>query len=159
MKRILLVSILLIASLSCWPSENYTADLSTPEKTLKSYYEAFKTSDFERQKRTLESSIESIGKERFNTVRPVLQGHQILRIREAKDRKNDTFHLPEGDIDALVKETYRGNKESLTSFILREFENKWLIIGFDTVNESEVPPDIKIINEQAERMFEQKGKK
>ena len=159
MKRILFVSIVLISSLSCWRSENYSADLSTPEKTLKSYYEAFKTSDFEYQKKTVLSSIESIGKERFDTVRPILQSYQILKIREAKDRKEDIFHLPEGDIDALVKEIDKGNKESLTSFKLRKFENKWLIIGFDTVEKAEVPSDMKVIDEQAERMFEQKGKK
>jgi len=67
MKRILFVSTVLISGLSCWRSENYSADLSTPEKTLKSYYEVFKTSGFEYQKKTVLSSIESIGKERFDT--------------------------------------------------------------------------------------------
>jgi hypothetical protein len=105
------------------------------------------------------SSIESIGKERFDTVRPILQSYQILKIREAKDRKEDIFHLPEGDIDALVKEVYKDNKKSVNSFVLRKFDNKWLIVDFVTANDPEVPSDIKVINEQAERIFEQKGKK
>ena len=159
MEKILFVIIVLISSLSCQRSENYSADLSTPEKTLKSYYEGFKTSDFEYQKKTVLSSIESIGKERFDTVRPILQSYQILKIREAKDRKEDIFHLPEGDIDALVKEVYKDNKKSVNSFVLRKFDNKWLIVDFVTANDPEVPSDIKVINEQAERIFEQKGKK
>jgi len=53
MKRILLVSAVLILSLSCCRSEEYDVDLSTPEKTLRAYYDAFKRSDFKHQKRTI----------------------------------------------------------------------------------------------------------
>jgi hypothetical protein len=141
MKRVFLVSIVLILSLSCWHSKNYDTDSSTPEKTLKTYYEAFKTSDFELQRRTMESSYESIGKERFDIIRPILQSYQILTIREAKDRAEDTFHLPEGDVQVIVKEIYKNNQESKISVILREFDGKWLILGFDIVEEPEGPPD------------------
>ena len=146
MKRILLVSIVLLLILSCWHSKNYDTDLSTPEKTLKTYYEAFKTSDFEHQRRAMESSIESIGKERFDIIRPILQSYQILKIREAKEREDDTFHLPEGNIQVIVKEIDRNKQESIISIILREFDRKWLIIGFDTVED---PPGSKVIDEQA----------
>jgi hypothetical protein len=141
MKRILLVSIVLILSLSCWHSKNYDVNLSTPEKTLKTYYEAFKTSDFELQRRTMESSYELIGKERFDIIRPILQSYQILKIREAKDREGDTFRLPEDDIQVIVKEIDRNNQERKISVILREFDGKWLILGFDIVEEPESPPD------------------
>jgi len=146
MKRILLVSIVLLLSLSCWHSKSYDTDLSTPEKTLKTHYEAFKTSDFEHQRRAMESSIESIGKERFDIIRPILQSYQILKIREAKEREDDTFHLPEGNIQVIVKEIDRNKQESIISIILREFDRKWLIIGFDTVED---PPGSKVIDEQA----------
>ena len=159
MKRILLVSAVLILNLSCWHSEEYDVDLSTPEKTLRAYYDDFKRSDFKHQKMTMESSIESIGKERFDIVKPILQGYEILEIREAKDRKEDTFHLPEGDVDVLVKEIDKDNKESLNSFVLRKFGNRWLIIDWVTVDDAEIPPDINVIDEQAKRMLEQKGKK
>jgi hypothetical protein len=146
MKRLLLVSIVLILSLSCWHSKDYDVDLSTPEKTLKTYYEAFKTSDFERQRRTIESSIESFGKERFDRVEPTLQGYEILKIREAKDRKKDTFHLPEGDVDAMVKEIYRDKNENMVSFVLRKFNNSWLIIDILTLEKSDLLEENKVID-------------
>ena len=154
-----IVSIILISSFACYCSKNHAMDLSTPENTIKSYYTAFKTSDFEGQKKTLLSSIESIAKKRFDVVNPILQSYHILKIREAKDRKGDTFHLPEGDVDALVKELYRDKKESINSFVLRKFDGKWLIIDFVSENEAEFPPDIKVIEEKAKQMLEQKGKK
>ncbi len=159
MKRLLLVGIVFILSLSCSHSKDYDVDLSTPEKTLRTYYDLFKKSDFKHQKRTMESSIESFGKERFDIVKPILRGYEILKIREAKDRKEDTFHLPEGDVDILVKEIYKDNKERLISFVLRKLDNRWLINSWDIVDEAESPPDIKVIDEQAKRMLERKGKK
>ncbi len=156
MNRLLLVSIVFILSLSCWDSKDNNVDLSTPEKTLRSYYEGFKKSDFKYQKRTMESSIESFGKETFDRVKPFLQSYEILKIREAKDRKEDTFHLPEGDVDILVREIYKDNKESLISFVLRKLDNRWLINSWDVVED---PPGSKVINEQAKRMLERKGKK
>jgi hypothetical protein len=161
MKRVLfIVSILVISSFVCCRSKDNTIiDLSTPENTIRSYYAAFKTSDFEVQKKTLLSSIESTAKKRFDVVNPILQSYQILKVREAKDRKDDTFHLPEGDVDALVKEIYRDSNESINSFVLRKFDSKWLIIDFVTENEAEIPPDIKVIEEKAKKMLEQEGKK
>jgi hypothetical protein len=159
MKRILLLSAVLMLSLSCWGSEEQDVDLSTPEKTLRAYYDLFKKSDFKHQKRTMESSIESLGKERFDRVKPILQGYEILKIREAKDRKEDTFHLPEGDVDILVKEIYKDNKESLISFVLRKLDNRWLINSWDIEDDTESPPDINVIDEQAKRMLERKEKK
>jgi hypothetical protein len=159
MRRVLFISIVLISSLACWCSSGNGVNLSTPEKTLRSYYEGFKRSDFEYQKKTLLSSIEVIGKERFHAVSPVLQTYEIVKMREAKDRKDDTFHLPEDDIQAIVKEIHKNGKESINSFVLRKVEGKWLIVGFDTVNEAEFPPDIKVIEDETKKMFEQKGKK
>jgi hypothetical protein len=159
MNRILLVSTVLILSLSCCLSEEYEVDLSTPEKTLRAYYDAYKRSDFKHQKRTMESSIESIGKERFDIVKPILQGYEILKTREAKDRKQDTFHLPEGDVDALVKEIYKDNKESLNSFVLRKFGNRWLIVDWLTIEDADILPDMNAIDEQAKKMLGQKRKK
>jgi len=160
MKRVSsIVSIILISSFACCYSKDHAVDLSTPENTIKSYYAAFKTSDFGVQKKTLLSSIESTAKKRFDVVNPILQSYQILKIREAKDRKEDTFHLPEGDVDVLVKEIYRDIKESINSFVLRKFDSKWLIIDFVTENEAEFPPDIKVIEEKAKKMFEQEKQK
>jgi hypothetical protein len=154
MKRILLVSIVLILSLSCWRSEDYNVDLSTPEKTLKTYYEAFKTSDFKHQKRTIEGSIESIDKKRFDMIRPILQSYQILKIREAKDREKDTFHLPEGDVDAMVKEIYKDNNENMVSFVLRKSNNKWLIIDVLYLEKSDILEDSKLIEEEMKKNSE-----
>jgi hypothetical protein len=159
MKKILLLSIGLILSLSCWRSEDYNIDLSTPEKTLRSYYEGFKRSDFEYQKKTILSPTDPVAKERFDVVNPILQSYQILKIREAKDRKEDTFHLPEGDVDILVKEIDRDGKESINSFVLRKFDSKWLIVDWLTIEDADISPDIKVIDEQSKRMLEQKGKK
>jgi hypothetical protein len=159
MRRPLFIIIVVISSLLCWCSKDKDVDLSTPEKTLKNYYEAFTKSDFEYQKKTLLTSIEAIAKKRFDVINPILQSYQILKIREAKERKEDTFHLPEGDVDALVKEIYRDNKESMNSFVLRKFDSKWLIIDFVTESEAELPPDIKVIEEKAKKMLEQKEKK
>jgi hypothetical protein len=159
MKRALFVSIVLVLSLSCWHSQDHDIDLSTPEKTLRSYYEGFKRSDFWFQKRTLPSWNESLAEERFDVVNPILQSYQILEIREAKDRKEDTFHLPEGDVDALVKEIYKDNKESLNSFVLRKFANGWLIIDWLTIEDADIHPDINVIDEREKRMLERKGKK
>jgi hypothetical protein len=154
MKRILLVSIVLILSLSCWRSEDYNVDLSTPEKTLKTYYEAFKTSDFKHQKRTIEGSIESIDKKGFDMIRPILQSYQILKIREAKDREKDTFHLPEGDVDAMVKEIYKDNNENMVSFVLRKSNNKWLIIDVLYLEKSDILEDSKLIEEEMKKNSE-----
>jgi len=159
MKRILLVSIVLILSLSCWHSKDYDVDLSTPEKALKTYYEAFRTSDFEYQKRTVVSWNEDLAEKRFSVVSPILQTYEIINMREGKDRKEDTFHLPEGDVDALVKEIYKDNKESLNSFVLRKFGSKWLIIDWLSIEDADISPDIEVIDEQSKRMVEQKGKK
>ncbi len=160
MKRLLFIaSIILISSFVCCRSKDNAIDLSTPEDTIRSYYAAFRKSNFEVQKKTLLSSIESTAKKRFDVVNPILKSYQILKIREAKDRKKDTFHLPEGDVDILVKEIYRDSKESINSFVLRKFDSKWLIIDFVTENEAEFPPDIKVIEDQAKKMLEQKGKK
>jgi adenine deaminase len=155
-KVIFIIAIVVISNLEFSCSKDKAIDLSTPEKTIKSYYEAFKESDFDYQKKTLERSIEAIGKETFNIIRPILQSFEILKIREAKDRKEDTFHLPEDDVQVLVKEIYKGNKESVISFVLRKFDQKWLIIGFDI---AEDPPDIKLIEKQAKEMLERKGVK
>ena len=156
MKRILLVSAVLILSLSCWHSKDYDVDLSTLEKTLRSYYEGFKRSDFEYQKKTVVSWTEPIARETFNVVSPILKSYEIVEWREAKDRKNDTFQLPEDDIQAIVKEIDKNNQESENSFILRKFNGKWLIIGFDVVED---PPGSKVIDEQAKKIPERKGKK
>lgn len=153
------LSILIIISLSsliCWCSKNQTIDLSTPENTLKSYYDAFKKSNFERQKRTLLSSIELVGKERFNAVEPILRSYQILQIRVVKEKEYRFFQ--EGDVDAVVKELYQDNKESINSFILRKYDNNWLIIDFVTEDKAEEPEDIKLIEKKAKEMFEQEGK-
>jgi hypothetical protein len=138
MKRLLLVSIVLILSLSCWHSKDYDVDLSTPEKALRTYYEAFRKSDFEYQKKTVVSWIEPFAQGRFNVVSPILQTYEIIEIREAKDRKDDTFHLPEGDVDALVKEIYKDKNENMVSFVLRKFNNKWLIIDALTLEKSDI---------------------
>jgi hypothetical protein len=156
MKIILLVAVMLISGLACWCSGGNDVDLSTPEKTLRSYYEGFKKSDFEYQKQTLLSSIEPIGKERYDVVSPILETYEIVKMREAKDRKDDTFHLPEDDIQAIVKEIDKNKQETVNSFILRKFDGKWLIVGFDTVEDS---PGSKIIEEKDKKMLEQKGKK
>jgi hypothetical protein len=103
MKTILLVSAVLILSLACWHSKDYDVDLSTPEKALKTYYEALRTSDFEYQKKTVVSWIEAIAQERFNVVSPIIQTYEKIKIREAKDRKDDTFHLPGDDIQVNTR--------------------------------------------------------
>jgi hypothetical protein len=138
MRRASFIIIVLISSLLCGCSKNNDVGLSTPEKTLKSYYEAFKKSDFEYQKRVLPSSIQLIGKERFDSINPILQSYQILEIREAKDRKEDTYHLPEGDVDAMVKEIYKDKNENMVSFVLRKFNNEWLIIDILTLEKSDL---------------------
>jgi hypothetical protein len=138
MRRASFIIIVLISSLLCGCSKNNDVGLSTPGKTLKSYYEAFKKSDFEYQKRTLQSSIQLIGKERFDLINPILQSYQIFEIREAKDRKEDTYHLPEGDVDAMVKEIYKDKNENMVSFVLRKFNNEWLIIDILTLEKSDL---------------------
>ncbi len=162
MKRtsfIIIIGIVVTLSVGCYCSVNHGPDLSTPENTIKSYYGAFEASDFDAQKKTLLTSIESIARKRFEVVNPILQSYEIVKIREAKDRKGDAFNLPEGDVDALVKEIYRDSKESVNSFVLRKFDSKWLIIDFVSENEAEFPPDIKEIEEEANKVLEQKGKK
>ena len=138
MRRASFIIVVVISSLLCWCSKNNDVGLSTPEKTLKSYYDAFKKSDFEYQKRVLPSSIQLIGKERFDSIYPILQSYQILEIREAKDRKEDTYHLPEGDVDAMVKEIYKDKNENMVSFVLRKFNNSWLIIDILTLEKSDL---------------------
>jgi hypothetical protein len=157
MKRVLFIlSLLLLLSLVCSCSKDLAIDLSTPENTLKSYYEAFGKSGFGYQKKTLQSSIESAGKERFNIIRPILLSHQILKIRVVKEKEYSFYQ--EGDVNALVKEIYRDNKESINSFILRKFDKHWLIIDFVTENKAEVPEDIKHIEKKAKDMMKSKGK-
>lgn len=157
MKRVLFIlSLILLSSLVCWCSKDHAIDLSTPENTLKSYYEAFEKSGFEYQKKTLQSSIESAGKERFNVIRPILLSHQILKIRVVKEKEYSFYQ--EGDVNALVKEIYQDNKESINSFILRKFDKHWLIIDFVTENKAEVPQDIKLIEKKAKEMMKSKGK-
>ncbi len=98
MKRLLLASIVLILSLSCWHSKDYHVDLLTPEKALKTYNEAIRTSDFEYQKKTVVSWIEPIAKERFDRVKPILQGNQtgnlfIEVVNEAEfNKKKDSVY-------------------------------------------------------------------
>jgi hypothetical protein len=159
MKRLLLVGIVLILSLSCTHSKDYDVDLSTPEKTVATYYDGFKRSDFKYQKETVVRWYEDIAEKRFSIVNPILRNYEIIKIRKAEDRKDDEFQLPESDIQIIVKEIDRDNRESINSIILREFDGKWLILGIDTEEEAEFPPDIKVIDEQAKRMLEQKGKK
>ena len=137
---------------------HYDVDLSTPERTVTSYYDGFKRSDFKYQKRTVVRWYEDIAEKRFNVVNPILRNYEIIKIRKAEDRKDDTFHLPESDIQIIVREIDMDNRESINSIILREFDGKWLILGFDTVEEAEIPPDIKVIDEQAKRMLKQKEK-
>jgi hypothetical protein len=147
---------MLISSLPCWCSGDNHVDLSTPEKTLRSYYEGFKRSDFEYQKKTLLSSIQPIGKEIYDVVSPILETYEIVKMGEAKNRKDDTFRFLEGDMEAIVKEIYKNKQESEIYYILRKFDGKWLIIEFDLVSD---PPGSRIIEEKATKMLEHKGKK
>lgn len=156
MKIILSVVVILLSGLACGCIGDNDVDLSTPEKTVRSYYEGFKRSDFEYQKKTLLDPSDPSAKSRFDAVIQILQGYEIVKIRDAKDRKDDTFQLPEDDIQVIVKEIRKNSKESMYSFVLRKIEGKWLIEGFDAVED---PPSSKIIEEKYQKTLEQTRKK
>ena len=80
MKRLLLVSIVLVLSLSCWHFKDYDVDLSTPENTLVSYYEGFRKSDFEYPKKTMETSIAPGARKRFDLLKPAFRLAMVLVI-------------------------------------------------------------------------------
>jgi hypothetical protein len=147
MKRTLFASVVLILSLSCSHSRDYHVNQSTPGEAIKTYYEAFRTSDFRHQKETVVSWIEDWAEERFKLVCPILQSYEIINMREAKDRKDDTFHLPEDAVDILVKENYKNGEQRLYSFILRKFDSKWLIESWDIVGEDDAADDPVLTDE------------
>jgi hypothetical protein len=146
MRIILSVVVMLLSGLAFSCLGDNDVNLSTPEKTIRSYYEGFKRSDFEYQKKTLLDPAEPSAKSGFDAVIQVLQGYEIVKIREAKDRKDDTIQLPEDDVQVIVKEIYKNGKESINSIILRKRGGKWLIEGFDTVQD---PPGMKVTEENA----------
>ena len=92
-------------------------------------------------------------------VHPILQSYQILLIREDKEREKDTFHLQAGDVDALIKEIHKDCKESINSFVLRKFNNEWLIIDFVTLEKEDRLEDVKLIDGKASERLDRKRKK
>jgi hypothetical protein len=146
MKTFLVMVIGLASCLSyCSAAKDDTPNLSTPENTLVSYYEGFRKSDFEYQRKTIESSIGSAARKRFDLLKPVFGSYQILRTRGAKEREHDEFRLPEGDVDAMVKEIYKDKNENMVSFVLRKFNSDWLIIDILTLEKSDIIQGNKVI--------------
>lgn len=126
-------------------------DLSTPENTLKNYYDALKNNDFEHQKRTLLDSSELIKEKSFNAYASTLRSYQIIQINEVK--KREYSFEQEGDVIVAVREIYKDDKESILVFNLREFDKDWLIIDWVYENKAEEPIDVEEIEKQAKKCW------
>ncbi len=149
-EKLFILSIILLSITVCC-SKYETVDLSTPENTLKNYYDALKKNDLKHQKRTLLDSVELIKENSFNAYASRLRSYQVIQINELK--KREYSYEKEGDVIVAVKETYKDNKESILFFNLRKFDKDWLIIDWVYENKAEEPIEDEKIEKQAKKFW------
>lgn len=124
--------------------------LKTPEDTIKTFYNAYSTNNFNLIKKTVVDTHENIYKQGFESRSARLLSYKIVSKRIAANE--DQWHI-KSDADIFVKELWRNNTEKEMSYILRKYNDEWIVINWVAVNEAEEPPDMDELSKQVEEMM------
>lgn len=120
-------------------TEILSIDLSTPEKTIYMYFEAFRTGNDDLLNKVL---VPGARIPEFNVLQiltepnPALIGVEVNKMREMGERIEHTdsdFYIEPTDIEAYVTFKFDPSIEEVTEghnmFLLRKFDSEWKIIS------------------------------
>ncbi len=149
---LLIFSTFLLITSSAFPSDQMHYSLKTPEDTIKTYYSAYETNNFNLLKKAVVDTHEMIFKKDFKSRSSIFLSYKI--IDKILVTNEDEWHK-KGDVDIFVEESWKDKTLNVMSFILRKYDQGWLIIDWVIVNEAEEPPDIEELFKQAEKIMKQ----